>query len=145
MIHRSLYAVGALSAALLWSGAAAADPGNVTGNVNMRAGPGTQFSVITTIPAGAPIEVFGCERWCRVAYGGREGYVSGNYVRTGYAEYRPAPRVYYRPAPPPVIYWRDRDPWWDDDYPGWYWRDRHRWHDPWHRRHGGGIHFSFGF
>jgi non-heme chloroperoxidase len=58
MYQRSINAASALSAALLWSAAASAAPGNVINDVNMRTGPSTQYPVITTITAGAPIEVF---------------------------------------------------------------------------------------
>ena len=146
MVYRSLIAAGAFAGFAMISTIAAADPGVATGNVNMRSGPGTQYPVITTIPAGAPIEVMGCQSWCQVAYAGAQGYVSGRYVGSdGYSQlessayYRAAPR-YYAPAPPPRVYYRDR---WDDDYgyysDDWRWR-RHRWGEP-----DGGIYFGFGF
>lgn len=149
MVHRSLLAASALAGTLLFAGTAVAAPGSTTGNVNMRTGPGTQYGVITTIPAGAPVEVFGCQSWCQVAYAGSEGYVSGNYITTGYApEPAPAPTAYYRSAPvytaplytapvyaaPPVVYWGHPGPYR-------YYRDPY-WRYP---RARSGVHFSFGF
>jgi uncharacterized protein YraI len=138
MFYRALCAAGALACAVAVSTPAAAAPGTVIGNVNMRTGPGTQFNVVTTIPAGAPIEVFGCQRWCHVAFAGRQGYVAGNYVSTAYARYQPAPRVYVQPAP--RVYY-DRRSRWDDDY---YYSDRPYRSHRGYRPYGGGIYFQFG-
>ena len=129
------------AAAMSWSVAAQAAPGAATGDVNMRTGPGTSYAKITTIPAGAPVEVFGCNGWCEVAYGGTRGWVSANYITrdVAYAPdrvYRPAPRRVVGPAPvvivrdpmPPRAYWRYGRPWWDDRYDAWY-DGRYYWHD----------------
>ncbi len=142
MVNRSLLAAGALGGAVLWSAAALASPGNALGNVNMRTGPGTQYSVITTIPAGAPVEVFECQSWCQVGYAGTHGYVSANYVGGGYTA--PAPRAYYQPAPvytpaPSVGIYYDH-PWYNAPRHR-YWRDEHRRHF----RRGDGAYFEFGF
>ena len=60
MRHRSLFALSAFLFVLLTPGlASAAAAGYTTGNVNMRAGPGTANPVITTIPAGAPVQIIG--------------------------------------------------------------------------------------
>ena len=94
---------GALLALSLPTVASAAN-GYATGNVNMRTGPGTQYTVITTLPAGAPIVVNACSSWCDVIWGGTRGWVSRSYV--AYGAYS-AP-VYVQPAPvyvaPPVVY-----------------------------------------
>lgn len=155
MRSRSIVIAAVVAASIGLPAAAWAAPGITTGDVNMRTGPGTGNPVITTIPAGSEVEVFGCPRWCQVAYRGLEGWVSPNYVRTGYAE---RPRVIYE-APPPVAvydpypfryayrsgpyvgpYWRGhrRGDWWDDRYG--HWRDDYWWR---HRRPG--ISFEFGF
>lgn len=80
MLTRPLLSAAVLAGALLTASAANAAPGVATGDVNMRSGPGTGYSVITTIPAGAPLEIYGCSSWCQVGYAGTQGYVSGNYV-----------------------------------------------------------------
>jgi hypothetical protein len=56
----------------------------VTTNVNMREGPGTQYRVITAIPAGTVVPVFGCYQgyaWCNVLYANSRGWVSARYLR----------------------------------------------------------------
>jgi len=155
-------AAGALVGALAFSsGASAQEIAQVTGNVNMRTGPGTGYGIITTIPAGAQVELFGCPGWCQVAYAGREGWVSSNYVGRGYAAavpeapyvyqpapvYRPAPvvRYAYRTAMPPRAYWRHGRPWWDDRYDSWH-DGRDWWYDGrWYGRPRSGISFELGF
>lgn len=42
------------------SSLAQAANGYATGNVNMRSGPGTEYSRIATIPAGAGVTIRGC-------------------------------------------------------------------------------------
>lgn len=107
----------------------------------MRTGPGAQYSVITTVPAGAPIQVFECENWCRVGFAGTYGYVSADYIAGGYTE--PAPRPYYLPAPtyeavPSVVIYEGHQRY---VAPHYRWRDHHRWH----YRRGDGAYFEFGF
>jgi uncharacterized protein YraI len=144
MFQRSIYAASALSAALLWSAAADAAPGNVTDSVNMRTGPSTQYPVITTITAGAPVEVFECESWCRVGFAGTYGYVSANYISGGFTEPAPRPyyqsRAYYQPEP---LYEPDIGPT-VQIYSGrpWYVAPSN-WHR-WHYRRGDGTYFEFG-
>jgi uncharacterized protein YraI len=147
---------GALVGSLAFSTAQAA-PGAATGDVNMRTGPGTNYAKIATITAGASVEVLGCPSWCQVQFAGRRGWVSSNYIVTGYYERAPAPIVVYervqRPvvvyerAPmPPRAYWRDRRPWWDDRYETWYDGDSYWYEDEWYDqpRSGASVSFSFG-
>lgn len=91
MLTKSLYMAGAIAGTLLWSAAAQAAPGETTGTVNMRAGPGTAYAVIGKIPACAPVNIVRCRRWCELAYAGREGYVSPSTV---VAEYGRAPYAF---------------------------------------------------
>jgi uncharacterized protein YraI len=144
MVLRSLPGMGALCGALVLSAAASAAPGVANCNVNMRTGPGTQHSVVVTIPAGTPVQVFECYGWCKVGFAGTYGYVSAHYISGGYTE--PAPRpynqstVHYDPAP---FYGRVHGP-----SVGYYYGDRwtygpgprHRWHF----RRGDGAYFEFG-
>lgn len=66
--------------ALSWQYAAAA-PAVATTNVNLRQGPGTASPAITTIPAGAPIDVTSCEgQWCQVTFQGQSGFVIATSV-----------------------------------------------------------------
>lgn len=50
-------------------------------NLNMRSGPGTNYSVIASIPKGTHVEMieYGSS-WSKIRYGGKEGYVSTSYL-----------------------------------------------------------------
>ena len=112
---------------------AGAPPPAVTGtNVNLRQGPGTNYTVITLIPAGSPVNVSGCNGgWCQVAFAGQNGYIIATAIGApgggaggpppgpeeaegqipvapgapppGY--YPPPPPDYYPPPPPPPYYY----------------------------------------
>ena len=73
---------------------ALAAPGVAKGSVNLRAGPGTNYARIATIPAGARVNVLRCPRWCEVVYGGRRGWASAAYIARGKGVV-PRGRVYY--------------------------------------------------
>ncbi|HEY8614524.1 MAG TPA: SH3 domain-containing protein [Roseomonas sp.] len=65
------------------AGPASAAPGFATGTVNLRAGPGITYPQVTVVPAGAPVEIFGCLQgysWCDVGFGQVRGWVSANYL-----------------------------------------------------------------
>jgi uncharacterized protein YraI len=77
-LQRMGVAIFALAAMAIWSTAEAA---STTRAVNMRSGPGTGYSVITTVPGGVPITIYGCAGgWCQAAYGRWSGYVSAAYI-----------------------------------------------------------------
>src|SRR5215469_1625461 len=68
----------------LSTGFAAAAPAVVQQDVNLRAGPGIDYDVITAMPSGATVDVMGCEAgWCRVAFGGATGFASRGYLGLG--------------------------------------------------------------
>jgi len=55
----------------------------VNRNVNLRAGPDRVFPLVTWLPAGAQVRVFGCTsgwRWCDVASGRNRGWVHSAYL-----------------------------------------------------------------
>jgi hypothetical protein len=108
---------------------AGAPPGRttVTGTtVNLRQGPGTTYTVVTKIPAGAPISVSGCDTgWCQVMFQGQNGYIIESSIGPrgpsgppgvggpppgpppGYAGPPPGyagPPPGYYPPPPPYYY-----------------------------------------
>lgn len=69
---------------VLSTGFALAAPAVVQESVNLRAGPGVEFPVITALPEGAPIDVMGCEgSWCRVAFGRSVGFASREFLALG--------------------------------------------------------------
>jgi uncharacterized protein YraI len=84
---------------LLSTGIAAAVPAQVARDLNVRAGEGTGYPVIATMPAGATVNVTGCgDGWCFVHdYG---GYASAAYLEFGGSAYV-APPVYV--APPAAV------------------------------------------
>ena len=54
-----------------------------TARVNLRAGPATNYPVVTTLPERAEVETHGCLRdmsWCDVSWSGQRGWVSSSYV-----------------------------------------------------------------
>ena len=54
-----------------------------TTTLNYRAGPGTGYEVIGSIPAGGTVTVYGCTegyRWCDIGYSGQRGWASGKYL-----------------------------------------------------------------
>jgi uncharacterized protein YraI len=68
----------------LSTGFAAAAPAVVGNDLNLRAGPGTEYPVVAAMPAGAAVNVMGCEAsWCRVAYNGTVGWASRAYIGGG--------------------------------------------------------------
>jgi|SwirhirootsSR3_FD_contig_61_6635464_length_478_multi_1_in_0_out_0_1 hypothetical protein len=130
MNFRSLLAAGAFAVALAVP--IAADAAVATGTVNLRAGPGTSYSVRTVVPGGSYLRVYSCSNWCRVSYAGIQGWVSASFVA----------KANVRPMPPRFGYMHR--PWWDDRYGAWY--DGNQWWygGSWHK-HPSGFSFGFGF
>jgi uncharacterized protein YraI len=129
-MRKLVMALVALVGGLLLPAAAEAADGFTTGDVNMRAGPGTQYPRIMVLPRGAPVEIYGCLRgysWCDVGYYRERGWVSSRYLsvfyddRRVYVPYRPRVTVPYLTFE--FNYW-DR---WYNDRP-WYreWRRKYR-------------------
>jgi uncharacterized protein YraI len=78
--------------ALLVAGAAAVGltaPGfaqefvQTTSDLNLRGGPGTDHPVVTTMPAGAEVEILQCPEpgtWCELSFAGNVGWASANFL-----------------------------------------------------------------
>lgn len=115
MLSRTL--MMATAALAMSTGAAMAWPASATGNVNLRAGPGTGHPVIASLRRGQVVDVIGCAgSWCEVDLGRGSGFVSSGYLargsRQGPPRYRRAPRHqnewdYYDPR---NFNYRDDDP-----------------------------------
>ena len=74
--------------AALPAAAMAASPSITLQTVNLRAGPGTQFPVLATLPSRAPRTTFGCNlnySWCDVAWGRSRGWVSASMIQVIHA------------------------------------------------------------
>lgn len=138
MTLRSTLVAGAIAVGVL--APVAAQAAYVTGSVNLRTGPGTQYARILTIPAGARVSVAGCSSWCSVNYAGTRGYVSASYVAGGRAGPGPRPMMHRSPPPTWGYYQKPR---WDARRNAWY--DGHRWYHNgrWYDRPSG-FSFSFG-
>lgn len=126
-----LMKVAAAAAVFFAPAIAEAAEGFATANVNMRAGPSTQYPAVTVIPAGESVEIHGCLAdvpWCDVEFYGGRGWVAGRYVQALYQSRRVyVGPEYYRPLGIPTVvfsvgnywdrYYRHRD----------FYRDRDRW------------------
>jgi uncharacterized protein YraI len=79
-----LIGLGVLAVPVIgFSEVAQAQEARANRSVNLRDGPGTDYSVITTIPEGARVRMMGCTagyEWCGVDYRGTEGYSAGRYL-----------------------------------------------------------------
>ncbi|MGC1696579.1 MAG: DUF1236 domain-containing protein [Pseudolabrys sp.] len=75
--------VAAVTAAALSSAASAATVAIATIPLNIRSGPGPQYSVISAIPDRAQATVIGCIQgslWCQVSYNGQQGWAYSQYL-----------------------------------------------------------------
>jgi uncharacterized protein YraI len=117
-----------------FSAIAAADVARVTTDLNMRAGPSTEFPVVSVLPDGASVNVFGCVRgysWCDVSWRGRRGWASASYLTQSYrGSY--VPLVEYGPRINVPIVGFSIGSYWDNHYRNdpWYGR-RDRWRSVW--------------
>ena len=114
VLNRKILAAGLAGLALLGTTiAASAAPAYVTGNVNVRSGPGTGYYAIDTIRRGEQVDVQYCQgSWCFVEKRGPDGWVSASYLERG----RPSRPDWDRPGRPD---WNGPGrPGWDNG-PGW--------------------------
>lgn len=97
----------AIAAAVMMFSPAVAQSGGpavafTTADLNMRAGPGTKYPVLTTVPRGGGVAIFGCTadfKWCDAAFTNVKGWVSGKYLSYG------GQGIYYgRPIPSTGVY-----------------------------------------
>ncbi|MDP5219926.1 SH3 domain-containing protein [Ruegeria sp. 2205SS24-7] len=76
-------AAALLFLALMVTTASAQSQGFTTTSVHMRAGPGTNYPVVATLPQDATIEISGCQvgySWCDVSWNTARGWISNNYI-----------------------------------------------------------------
>ena len=124
----------AIVAAILLPALAQAAEGYATANVNMRAGPSTDFPAVTVIPNGRAVEIHGClsdSPWCDVSFAGNRGWVSGQYVQAIYQNRRVQVRPdYYRPLGIPSVVF-SLGSYWNNNYRN---RDFYHTRDKWSKR-----------
>jgi hypothetical protein len=100
--------------AALSSGAVAAAPALVMDDLNLRAGPGFEYGIITAMPAGIIVDAGNCAYgWCQVTFNGINGYADYNWLDfaratapvvgppaywSSYRPYRPYPGYGYGPG-----------------------------------------------
>jgi uncharacterized protein YraI len=137
MKPRSFVAAAAFACALAVPGVASAANAFATGNVNLRAGPSTDYPVVITVAVNAPVDLHGCltgYSWCDVSYSGARGWVSGKYLETVYQEERVLVPAYATRVNVPVISF-SFGTYWDNNYRGRdFYRDRDRFDDRRDRR-----------
>lgn len=84
MTMKSLVSAAAIAAAIAVPGAAlAATTAVTTTDLNLRAGPGPNHEILTTMPGNMQIQLMGCVEagtWCQVDYNGQVGWASANYL-----------------------------------------------------------------
>jgi len=77
------FILAALSAVMLSGTATAATIGAAVTPLNIRSGPGPQYSVVGAIPYRGMATVMGCIQgslWCQVSYNGRQGWAYSQYL-----------------------------------------------------------------
>ena len=131
---------------LTLAGAARAAPGYVTDGVNLRAGPGVDYPLVTPLPPGTPAEIYGCLpgwTWCDIAVngpqGGVRGWAAGPRLQLAYNG-QPVELPEYGPQFGLPIIGFDVDNYWGTYYRAEPWfGDRGRWRGDFH---GGGQGFD---
>ncbi|WP_235818124.1 SH3 domain-containing protein [Brucella thiophenivorans] len=86
-----------ISVASLAVSTAHAAPGVTTAKVNLRVGPGTGYNTAGSIPERAEVQLGACNEggsWCSVTYQGKNGFVSGQYVKEADTERPGWPRSF---------------------------------------------------
>jgi uncharacterized protein YraI len=126
--------------------AALAARGYTTETVNMRAGPGTEYPVVATIPDHAHLNIRGClsdHDWCDVTWSGSRGWVNASYLDYFYAgRYVYLPR-YVEQIDVPIVTFA-LGPYWNSYYTGRPWYHRFAYWDHFWRTHGRYGYFQHG-
>ncbi len=141
----------AFSAALVTCTAASAAVrrAEVTTDLHMRAGPGTRYRIVRTIPDGGDVRLYGCVRgrdWCDIAWHGSRGWVSSHYIDIYYRNrYRPLPSFGATIGVPTLSFsfgnYADRH---YRDMPWYHGGGHDQAHRDYHRRGNGGHHSAAG-
>lgn len=82
-MNKKVLAAAMAMAAIVPTAALAQTVGTVTTDLNLREGPGGNYKIIETIPAGGAVTVDGCvvdASWCQVTVAGTTGFVAAQYL-----------------------------------------------------------------
>jgi uncharacterized protein YraI len=86
MTVRTLVSAAAIVAAgLVPTAAIAAATATATADLNIRSGPGPEYTVIGAVPMNTRATILGCiedSLWCQVSYGGHRGWAYSRYLAT---------------------------------------------------------------
>ncbi|WP_309083197.1 SH3 domain-containing protein [Chelativorans sp.] len=130
MSYKTLGALALLAGICVPGAAMAASTAVATTNVNLRAGPSTEFPPVNVVAAGHGVRVHGClstRSWCDVSYGGQRGWMSSNYIAfvDGGQRYTGTRAISAIRAPVVTFSFGS---YWDNHYRGRsFYRDRDRW------------------
>ena len=84
MRAKSLIAgAGAIAAVLAFPNVASALDAVAVTDLNMRAGPGSQYPIVATIQSNGAVEIIGCLEqgsWCEVSWQGNQGWSYSEYL-----------------------------------------------------------------
>ncbi|MFD0987622.1 SH3 domain-containing protein [Methyloligella solikamskensis] len=76
-LARSFAVLAVAAVAGLFASSADAGQAHTTADLNLRTGPGTQYQIIATMPAGSRIDIGDCaDNWCAVEWRGQDGFAS---------------------------------------------------------------------
>ncbi|UDL89724.1 SH3 domain-containing protein [Mesorhizobium sp. PAMC28654] len=110
MRFRLLLCIATILAAIFGTSAAAFAYGaHTTTNLNVRSGPGAGYHKVATLPAGARVNVLGCQPgWCNIHHGGVRGWVSAGYLQRAHVVHPPV--IIVRPPHHRPPHWQHRPP-----------------------------------
>ncbi|RWQ15763.1 SH3 domain-containing protein [Mesorhizobium sp.] len=95
----------------------AAGPAITTAKISFRAGPGTGYNSIGTIPEGARLDLAECDSsggWCAATYNGKTGFVSGKYVNEADSGRPGWPRSYTTDKGAEIVLYQPQVTSWDN-------------------------------
>ena len=106
-MHMRRLAAAVLAATLLFALAAPAVAASTTmvatGNVNIRSGPGTNYSSLGILSKGKTIVKTGSSgQWAKVLYDNKTAYIMGSYLKTYSGSATPTPVISILPTPTPT-------------------------------------------
>ena len=132
------FAAALVAGALGSPATASADDAMTTVELNLRAGPSTEFPVVDVIPDGGEVDIHGCVKdyqWCDVTWRYSRGWVYADYLRY-YYDGAYVPLIEYGPRISLPIVSFSIGTYWDDYYSGKPWfHQRARWRDFWRGHH----------